>query len=686
MQLKPLVLALSVATALSPAFAGAATAKLVIDESKLPASPHFDPTDLDPKTPVCQDLNAHVNGRWAASTPIPADKTSYGNFNILRDRSLGIQQQIVDGLAAADNAPGSNAQKIGDLYRAGLDVERLNKDGIAPLKPVLAKIDAIKDSAGVASYLVDSFADGDQYGFGFFPEPDFKNPSLVIGYATEGGISLPERAYYLEDAHKAIREAFVAHVERMLVLGGADAASAKKQAQAVLAFETRLATASLTPIEGRDPANQYHYVTMAEAAAATPHFPWAKLFAAEGINGAAGFSLSQPKFFAEFDKMLAQTPVADWQAYLRYHALNDAAPFLSEAIDNESFSFYGTTLSGQPQQQPRWKRVLGTINGNMGEALGQLYVEQVFPEDSKEQMQELVGNLLIALKARLENLDWMSPETKKKALEKLATFDPKIGYPDKWRDYSKLEIKRGDSYYADVIAASKHENAFRMAKIGKPVDRKEWGMSPQTVNAYYNPLKNEIVFPAAILQPPFFDPKADPALNYGGIGAVIGHEIMHGFDDQGSQFDATGANANWWTDADRKAFEERTAKLVKQFDDYVAVDNLHVKGQLTLGENIGDLSGIRISYDALQKDLENKKVALIDGMTQDQRFFMNFATIWRNAMRPEALKVMINTNPHAPATFRAIAAPSNMDEFAAAFNCKPGDKMVRGGNDKVVIW
>ncbi|MEO8161027.1 MAG: M13-type metalloendopeptidase, partial [Arenimonas sp.] len=580
--LKPLALALSVAAALSPALAFAApAAKLVIDESKLPATPHFDAKDLDPNTPVCRDLNGYVNGRWMAATPIPDDKTSWGNFNILGDRSLGVQQQIVEGFAKTKNAPGSNAQKIGDLYASGMDVAARNRDGIAPIKPVLAKIDAIHDRAGIAEYLYGSFEHGDQYLFGFGPESDFKDAKMTIAYANEGGLSLPERAYYLEDAHKDLRDAWVAHVERMLVLGGASPAAAKAQSQAVLAFETRLATASLTPIEGRDPANQYHFVSLADANAATPHFSWDKLFAAEKLQGVSGFSLSQPKFFAEFDKMLAETPVADWQAYLRYHALRDAAPYLSEAVDNENFSFYGTKLSGQPQQRPRWKRVLGTINGNMGEALGQLYVEQVFPEESKAQMKELVGNLLVALKARLENLDWMSPETKVKALEKLATFDPKIGYPDKWRDYSTLVIRPGASYYADVMAASAHENTWNMSKIGKPADRHEWGMSPQTVNAYYNPLKNEIVFPAAILQPPFFDPKADPALNYGGIGAVIGHEITHGFDDQGSQFDAQGNNQNWWTASDKKAFEERTAKLVKQFDDYVAVDDLHVKGQLT---------------------------------------------------------------------------------------------------------
>jgi putative endopeptidase len=686
--LKYLTLALAVTAALSAtaAASGNAPSRLSIDESKLPALPRFNAADLDAGAPICKDLNGHVNGKWLAANPVPSDKTSWGNFNILRDRSLAVQQQIVEAAAAAKNAPGSNEQKLGDFYRLGLDEARLNADGIAPLKPTLAKIDGIGNGADVASYLVESFARGDQYVFGFFPGEDFKDAKNVIAYAFEGGLSLPERAYYLEDAHKGIRDAFVAHVEKMLVLGGVDAAAAKKQAQTVLAFETRLAKASLTPTDSRLPENQYHYVSVADADKASPNFSWSRLMKAEGLSGVTGFSLSQPKFFAEFDKMLADVPAADWQAYLRYHALNDAAPYLSDAMSNESFAFYGTTLSGQPEQQPRWKRVLGTINGTMGEALGQLYVQQVFPEESKVAMQELVGNLRFALKARLEKLEWMSADTKAKALEKLGTFDPKIGYPDKWRDYSGLSINGSNSYHANVTAASAFENAYRMSKIGKPADRQEWGMSPQTVNAYYNPLKNEIVFPAAILQPPFFDVDADPALNYGGIGAVIGHEIMHGFDDQGSKFDAQGNNANWWTEQDMKSFNARTSKLVKQFDDYVAIDDLHVKGELTLGENIGDLGGVTIAYDALQHDLMNKRMTLIDGFTQDQRFFLNFATIWRNNMRPEALKVMLNTNPHSPAKFRANGAPSNLDAFAQAFQCKNGDEMVRSGDNKVTIW
>jgi putative endopeptidase len=695
--LKPLGLALAIAVALgackkdaadAPAVAadGAPAAPaLTIDVSKLPAAPSFNAADLDPNAPICTDLNAHVNGKWLAANPIPADKTSWGNFNILGDRSLEAQKQIVEAAAKGGFAAGSNEQKLGDMYRIGMDEAKLNADGIAPVKATLAKVDAIADNAGVVQYLTESFARGDHQVFSFFAGEDFKDATKMSAYAFEGGLSLPERAYYLEPQHQGIRDAFLAHVERLLVLGGVDAAAAKDQAADVLAFETRLAKASLTPIEYRDPANQYHWVSIADANKATPHFDWSAFLAANGIRGVDGFSLSQPKFFAEFDAMLADVPTEHWKTYLRYHVLTDAAPYLSDAMDAENFAFYGKTLSGQPEQRPRWKRVLGTINNSMGEALGQIYVKQMFPEESKVAMQELVGNLRLALKDRLQSLEWMSAETKAKALEKLETFDPKIGYPDKWRDYSGLAVDGGKSYYDNVMAAGAFEHAYRMAKVGKPVDRQEWGMSPQTVNAYYNPSKNEIVFPAAILQPPFFDAKADPALNYGGIGAVIGHEIMHGFDDQGSQFDARGNNANWWTDADRKAFNERTAVLVKQFDDYT-IEGVNVKGQLTLGENIGDLGGVAIAYDALQKDLANKRVAEIDGFTQDQRFWLNFATIWRAQRRPEALKVMINTNPHAPETFRANGAPSNMPAFAQAFNCKPGDAMVRDGERRVVIW
>ena len=694
--MKHLTLALAVAAALTACKkddAAAATtaappeaAKLSIDLAALPEQPHFRAADLDPAAPVCQDLNAHVNGKWLAANPVPADKTTWGSFEMLGERSLAVQKQIIEAAAKSQNAAGSNEQKVGDIYGVGMDVEKINADGAKPVQPMLARIDAIADPAGISAYLIENFGKGNQAVFGFFPESDFQDAKMVIGYAFQGGLSLPERAYYLEPAHQDKRDAFLAHVERLLVLGGVAADAAKAQAQAVLDFETRLAKASLAPVELRNPDNQYHYVTLADADKLTPNFSWSKLFAAQGIEGANGFSLSQPKFFSEMDAMIAQVPVADWQAYLRYHTISDAAPFLSDAIADERFGFYGKTMRGQQEQKPRWKRVLDTINGSMGEALGQVYVAQVFPAESKAMMETLVANLSAALKTRLENLEWMGDETKAKALAKWKTFDPKIGYPDKWRDFSGLTIDRSKSYLDNALAATAFENAYQMSKIGKPADREEWGMTPQTVNAYYNPLKNEIVFPAAILQPPFFDPKADPALNYGGIGAVIGHEMLHGYDDQGAQFDAEGNRKQWWTDADLKAFQARTGKLVAQFDEYVAIEDLHVKGDLTLGENIADLGGVAVAYDALQRDLENKKVAAIDGYSQDQRFFLNFGTIWRRNFRPEELKVRLNTDPHAPAMFRANGAPSNLDAFAEAFGCKPGDGMVRAADKRVVIW
>jgi len=689
---KPLALALAVAAVLAGTAltASAATktahAPSLIDVATLPQLPHFQPTDVDASKPICEDLNAHVNSKWLAANPVPADKTTWGSFEMLNERSLAVQKQIVEAAANAKNVPGSNQQKVGDIYGVGMDEARLNAEGIAPLKPYLAEIDAIGDSAGLAQYLRDQYSKGNQSVFAFGPQEDFKNASMVIGYAFQAGLSLPERAYYLEDSYKDKRDAFVAHVAKMLVLGGVDPSAANDQAKAVLAFETRLANASLSPIDLRYPNNQYHFVSVADADKMTPNFPWSKFLEAEGLHDVQGFSLSQPKFFAEMDKMISEVPVADWQAYLRYHALADSAPFLSDNVANERFDFYNKTMRGQQQQKPRWKRVLDTINGTMGEALGQVYVQQVFPESSKKQMEALVQNLRIALKARLEKLEWMSDATKQKAIAKWNTFDPKIGYPDKWRDYSALTIDRSKSYLDNAIAAQAFENAYQMGKIGKPADRKEWGMTPQTVNAYYNPTKNEIVFPAAILQAPFFDPKADPALNYGGIGAVIGHEMMHGYDDQGAQFDEKGNQNQWWTDADLKAFQARTGKLVAQYDDYVAIDNLHVKGQLTLGENIADLGGINVSYDALQNALRKHPVGKIDGYTENQRFFLNFATIWRRNFRPEELKVRLNTDPHAPAQFRADGAPSNMPAFANAFQCKAGDGMVRSDEKKVVIW
>ena len=687
---KPLLLSLAISAALAAANAPAVGADNATGSTAMPPSAGFRNSDLDPSKNPCNNLADYVNSRWLAANPVPSDKTSWGSFEMLNERSLAASRHLVEAAAANPNASGVE-KLVGDLYASGMDEAAIEAAGVTPIRPMLDRIDTLKTPADIAAYLREEFAAGRGDVFSFGAEADFKDSSHKIGYVNQDGLSLPEKAYYLEDGangkYKTIRAAYVAHVARQLQNAGIPAADAQKQAEDVLAFETRLARASLSPIELRDPNNQYHFVSMADADKASPNFPWSAFFSANGVQ-ASGFSLSQPKFFDEFNKMLVDVPAAQWQAYLRAHMIDGMAPMLSSKFADERFSFFARTLRGQQQQKPRWKRVLDGVEGSVGEALGQLYVREYFPAESKAQMEALVQNLRLALKARLENLEWMSPETRKKAMEKWASFTPKIGYPDHWRSWDGLATSRG-SYIGNVLAAARFNHAWDMAKIGKPVDRSEWGMTPQTVNAYYNPLMNEIVFPAAILQPPFFDPKADPALNYGGIGAVIGHEMMHGYDDQGSQFDAQGNFHNWWTPGDQERFAARTARLVKQFDDYVSIDGLHVKGQLTLGENIADLGGLNVSWDAYQKALRDAGRSgdeMIDGHSENQRFFFNWATVWRRNFTPDELRVRLNTDPHAPANFRAIGAPSNMAAFAQAFSCKAGDPMVRSGDAKVVIW
>ncbi len=692
-----LLLSLAIATALSacngdnaPAAAPESSSKPVSAKAELPPLAAFNIADLDTSKNACTNLADFVNSKWLAANPVPGDKTSWGSFEMLDERSQAASKALVEAAAAKQDA--TNLEKlVGDIYATGMNEAAIEAAGITPVKPMLDRIDALKTPADIAGYLREEFAAGRGEVFGFYPQADFKNSDMVIAYTDQGGLSLPEKAYYLEDGpdgkYKSIREAFVTHIAKQLENAGVATAAAQQQANDVLAFETRLAKASFSRIELRDPNKQYHLVSVGDADKASPNFSWSQFFAANGLK-VESFSQSQPKFFVEFNKMLADVPVAQWQAYLRINAIDGMAPFLSSRFNDERFAFYSQTLRGQKEQKARWKRVLDTVEGSSGQALGQLYVKEYFPAESKAAMEKLVGNLRDALKARLEKLDWMSPETKTKAMEKWASFTPKIGYPDKWRSWDGLATSR-DGYVQNVLAASKFNHAFEMAKIGKPVDRSEWGMTPQTVNAYYNPLMNEIVFPAAILQPPFFDPNGDPALNYGGIGAVIGHEMLHGYDDQGSQFDAKGNFSNWWTDSDSKGFKERTAKLVKQFDDYEAIDGLHVKGELTLGENIADLGGLTVAYDALQKalaDAGKSGTDKIDGYTENQRFFMNWATVWRRNFTPDELKVRLNTDSHSPANFRAMGAPSNLPAFAAAFSCKTGDLMVRGADQQVVIW
>ncbi len=643
--------------------------------------------DLDPAIAACTDLNGFVNSKWLKANPVPNDQTTWGSFEILRERSLEVQHALVQQAAASQAKAGSVEAKIGDIWKTGSDEAKIEAAGIAPLQPQLDKIAALNDTAAITQYLRDSQAQGQGVLFSLFANADYKDSANVIAYVGQGGLGLPEKGYYFDESQAKIRDAYVAYIAQALTLSGVDAAQAKTDAQAVMDFETRLAKASLSRIELRDPAKRYNPLSAAEADKLTPNFSWTALFDTLKIPAAQKFSLAQPAFFSEVDKMLTDVPASTWQAYLRFHTVDDAAPYLSSAFEKANFDFYGTTLRGQKEMQPRWKRVLESVNSSIGEGLGQLYVDAVFPAESKEQMQHLVENLSVALKARLEKLEWMGEDTRKKALEKWASFTPKIGYPDKWRDWSGFETN-ADSYLGNMQAARAFNYRYMLDKVGKPVDKTEWGMTPQTVNAYYNATKNEIVFPAAILQAPFFDAKADPALNYGGIGAVIGHEMMHGYDDSGSQFAANGNFDNWWTDSDRKAFTGRTDQLVAQFDGYESLPGVNVKGKLTLGENIGDLGGLTVAYDALQMALkENPKANVeVDGHSQDQRFFMNWATVWRRNFTDGELRVRLNTDPHAPANFRANGAPSNMPAFAQAFECKSGDAMVRADDKRVVIW
>ncbi|MEG0192924.1 MAG: M13 family metallopeptidase [Stenotrophomonas sp.] len=692
-KLAPLGLTVAIAVALAACGKNetaptADAAKPAFDQSQIKtALISLNSADLDPSIAACADLNGFVNSKWLKANPVPGDQTTWGSFEILRERSLEVQHALVQQAAASQAKAGSVEAKIGDIWKTGNDEAKIEAAGLAPLQSTLDKITALNDTAAITQYLRDSQALGDGALFSLFANADYKDSANVIAYVGQGGLGLPEKGYYFDESQAKIRDAYVAYIAQVLTLSGVDAAQAAEQAKAVMAFETRLAKASMSRIEMRDPAKRYNPLSAADADKLTPNFSWTALFDTLKVPAAQKFSLAQPGFFSEMDKMLADVPAATWQSYLRFHTIDDASPYLSSQFEKANFEFYGKTLRGQQEMQPRWKRVLESVNGGMGEALGQLYVDAVFPAESKVAMQHLVENLSVALKARLEQLPWMGEETKKKALEKWASFTPKIGYPDKWREWTGLQTN-GDSYLGNMQAARAFNYRYMLNKIGKPVDKTEWGMTPQTVNAYYNATKNEIVFPAAILQAPFFDAKADPALNYGGIGAVIGHEMMHGYDDSGSQFAANGNFDNWWTDSDRKAFTERTDQLVAQFDGYESVPGVFVKGKLTLGENIGDLGGLTVAYDALQMALkENPKANVeVDGHSQDQRFFMNWATVWRRNFTDGELRVRLNTDPHAPANFRANGAPSNMPSYAAAFQCKAGDAMVRADDKRVVIW
>jgi len=643
----------------------------------------LDARNFDLATHACTDFFQHANGGWLKANPIPAEYSRWSLDDELRERNLVLLRDVLDAAAKAPGATGSTSQKIGDFYASAMDEAAVDAAGYTPIKPDLARIAALKTPADVTALVRAWHAQGMSVLFDFGPQADMKDANTMIGYAIQGGLGLPDRDYYTRtDAKsKQLLAKYRSHVARMLKLVGD--ADADAEAGWIVDLETTLAKASLDRTAMRDPQSYYRIATLAQANVQTPHFSWTAFHKELGRDDVKRFSLPHPAFFAAMDKALANVPVAHWQAYLRWHLVDFAAPALSKDFVDANFDFRERTLRGTPELKPRWKRAIDATNEALGFAVGQAYVAKVFPPEAKQRAQTLVKNLEVALRARLAKLDWMGEDTKKAAYAKLDTLMPKIGYPDKWRDYSALEIKRG-AYFDNVRDAAAFDARRLFAKIDKPVDRSEWGMLPQTVNAYYDPQQNEIVFPAAQLLPPYFDAQMDDAVNYGGIGSVIGHEMLHGFDDEGSQFDAGGNLRDWWTKQDRSRFVERTDLLVRQFGEFVPIDDLHINGKLTLGENIADLGGLEVAWDAWKLAQDGKPDAERDGLAPGQRFFLSFAQAWRTQQRPEALRLQVQSNEHAPAKYRVNAPVSNMPAFATAFSCKAGDPMAR--KLRVDIW
>ena len=655
--------------------------------------PGIDATGLSQSVKPCTDFYAYANESWLTKTKIPDDRSRWGTFSEIEQRNDAILKAALrDAVGDKSLTAGSAGRKVADYYASGMDTAAIERAGLKPLHDELARIDAIKSREDLIDQLAHMHRTGSDAGFAFGVNQDAKDSTRYLAQLYQAGIGLPDRDFYFKDDSKSKlwRAEYVKHVARMLTLMGDKPAQARREADTVMRMETRLAGASMTKVEQRDPNAIYNKMKLADLTAAAPGADWARYFQSVGIKDVQEFNIGQPKFFKELAAATSDTPLADWKTYLRWHLARATASKLPSRFEKEGFRFYQTVLKGTKTQLPREKRVIQDIMGRygeqpMGQAMGELYVAKAFPPEAKARALELVTNVKAALRERITQLDWMSADTKAQAQKKLDAIMVKIGYPDNPRDYSTLKIDR-TSYVQNSLRADEFEMQRNLNKLGKPVDRAEWGMSPPIVNAYYNPQLNEIVFPAGILQPPFFDPKADDAVNYGAIGMIIGHEITHGFDDEGRQFDADGNLKEWWKPEDAERYNARATVVEKQYDQYAGVDGLKLNGKLTLGENIADLGGLKIAYLALQKALANKKVGLIDGMTPDQRFFISYAQAWRDLTRPEQERVFITTNPHSPARFRVKGPLANLPEFAKAFSCQATDSALRAENERVNIW
>ncbi|WP_300602220.1 M13 family metallopeptidase [Niabella sp.] len=665
---------------------GVNTSKPAEQATSEPAT-YLSRANMDTTVKPGDDFFLYVNGTWIRNTAIPGDKTRWGSFDELRDKTNKSVHTLLEDVSKEKATAGTAQFNVAAFYKSGMDTAAIDKAGIAVLQQQLDAIHAISTPQQLLDVVIANGKTGLQTVFPNFIGPDDKNVSENIVQFTQGGLGLPSKDYYTDKDAGAEknRQAYKAYIGKILQLGGADSVTAGKQALAIFDLEQKLAAASLYPKEMRDPQKMYNKFSLDALSKQTPGISWKEVFAKMGINGQDSLLVTVPQYYKTLSGLLHSTPLDTWKTYLTYNLLSDMAPYLGRSFDEAHFDFYDKTLSGQKEQKPRWERVMQVINNSIGEQLGKLYVDRYFKPEAKQKMVELVQNLQDAFSNRIKNLDWMSDATKQKAEAKLGAFMKKIGYPDHWKDYSGLEIT-AEHYAQNVLKAAAFEYNRNLAKLGKPVDRTEWGMTPNTVNAYYNPAFNEIVFPAAILQFPFFDFGADDAVNYGGIGAVIGHEMTHGFDDQGAQYAADGNLKNWWTPEDEKKFKEKTKMVEEQFNRYTVLDSVHVNGSLTLGENIADLGGITIAYDAFKKTKQGQGNELIDGFTPDQRFFMSWGQIWRGKSTPERAKQLIKIDPHAPAEWRGNGPLTNFEPWYKAFDVKPGDKMYKPENERAKIW
>lgn len=676
---------------LRPLIALAAAAAFGLAAFAQQAPRGFDPANMCTTTcRACDDFYQYANGGWIAKNEIPPAFSVWGITSPLREKNVATLHEILEAAAKNTAAPkGSNEQKIGDFYASCIDEAKVEALGSRPLDPEIAIINKMKSERDLAATLAHLHRIGVPGMFNFGATQDFKNSSQVIAITGQGGLGLPDRDFYLKDDAKSklTRDAYVQHVTNMFKLLGDDATKAAAEGQTVMTIETQMAQVMLDRVSRRDPSKQYHKMNAADLKNVMPDFDWATYIKKLGAPKFTEINVAHPDYFKGLDPMLKSVSIEDWKTYLRWHLMRDAAEALSAPFVNENFNFYGKFLNGTKEMQPRWRRCVVAIDQNLGEALGEVYVKKAFPPEAKAKMKELVNNLIAALREDIPTLDWMSEPTRQAAIAKLNAFAVKIGYPDKWRDYSSLKIDR-NSLADNLLRASQFERQRNLAKIGRPVDRTEWLMSPPTINAYNNSVMNEIVFPAGILQPPYFDLSGDDALNYGAIGAVIGHEMSHGFDDQGRKFDLEGNLKDWWTETDAKNYTERATCVEEQFSSFRAEEvGLNQNGKLVLGESIGDLGGLKISWLAFQKSLAGKpRPANIDGFTPEQRFFLGWAQVWGRKQTPEAMRQQILTDPHPLGRFRVNGPLSNMPQFAEAFNCKLGDTMVRPPDKRCQVW